>query len=126
MPRFRLETALHVRERLEKLYQKALAEQVKIEQQYRDSKQLMEETLNHHHKDLDESKSSDDFAKDLESIELKITRLGAINLAAMEEFEQEEKRKELLDSQHQELMDALETLQNATFWLPKQSFFSRK
>ena len=64
-------------------------------------------------KDLDESKSSDDFAKDLESIELKITRLGAINLAAMEEFEQEEKRKELLDSQHQELMDALETLQNA-------------
>ncbi len=64
-------------------------------------------------KDLDESKSSDDFAKDLESIELKITRLGAINLAAMEEFEQEEKRKDLLDSQHQELMDALETLQNA-------------
>jgi len=38
MPRFRLETALHVRERLEMLYQKALAEQVKVEQQYRDKK----------------------------------------------------------------------------------------
>ena len=58
MPRFRLETALHVRERLEKLYQKALAEQVQVEQQYRDRKQLMEETLNHHHKDLDEAKES--------------------------------------------------------------------
>ena len=57
MPRFRLETALHVRERLEKLYQKALAEQVQVEQQYRDRKQLMEETLNHHHKDLDEAKA---------------------------------------------------------------------
>ena len=57
MPRFRLETALHVRERLEKLYQKALAEQVQVEQQYRDRKQLMEKTLNHHHKDLDEAKT---------------------------------------------------------------------
>ena len=57
MPRFRLETALHIRERLEKLYQKALAEQVQVEQQYRDRKQLMEETLNHHHKDLDEAKT---------------------------------------------------------------------
>ena len=42
--------------------------------------------------EIDESKSSEDFASDLESIELKISRLGAINLAAMEEFEQEEKR----------------------------------
>ena len=32
MPRFSLETALKVRERLEKLYQKALAEQLQLEQ----------------------------------------------------------------------------------------------
>ena len=38
MPRFSLETALKVRERLEKLYQKALAEQVQLEQQHRDRK----------------------------------------------------------------------------------------
>ena len=71
--------------------------------------------------ELDESKSSDNFSSDLESIELKISRLGAINLAAMEEFEQEEKRKELLDSQHQELMDALETLQNAINKIDKET-----
>ena len=57
MPRFRLETALHIRERLEKLYQKALAEQVEIEKQYRDRKQMMEETLKLHNKDLDEAKT---------------------------------------------------------------------
>ncbi len=71
--------------------------------------------------EMDESKSSDDLASDLASIELKISRLGAINLAAMEEFEQEEKRKELLDSQHQELMDALETLQNAINKIDKET-----
>ncbi len=71
--------------------------------------------------ELDESKSSEDLATDLESIENKISRLGAINLAAMEEFEQEEKRKELLDSQHQELMDALETLQNAINKIDKET-----
>ena len=71
--------------------------------------------------ELDESKSSEDLASDLESIENKISRLGAINLAAMEEFEQEKKRKELLDSQHQELMDALETLQNAINKIDKET-----
>jgi len=57
MPRFRLETALHVRERLEKLYQKALAEQVKVEQQYRERQHMMEEALKLHDKDLDEAKT---------------------------------------------------------------------
>ena len=57
MPRFRLETALHVRDRLEKLYQKALSEEVKVEQQYRERKQMIEETLKLHNKDLDEAKT---------------------------------------------------------------------
>ena len=57
MKRFRLETALKVRERLEKLYQKALAEQVQLEQQYRDRKHLMQDALNNHNKELDEAKA---------------------------------------------------------------------
>ena len=52
MPRFRLETALKVRERLEKLYQKALAEQVQIQQQLRDQKKMMETALDAHRRDL--------------------------------------------------------------------------
>ena len=58
MPRFRLETALKVRERLEKLYQKALAEQVQIQQELRDQRQLMEKTLDSHNDNLDLSKNS--------------------------------------------------------------------
>ena len=57
MKRFRLETALKVRERLEKLYQKALAEQVQLEQQYRDRKQLMEDSLNNYNNELDKAKA---------------------------------------------------------------------
>ena len=52
MPRFRLETALKVRERLEKLYQKALAEQVQIQQQLRDQKKILETDLETHRRDL--------------------------------------------------------------------------
>ena len=59
MKRFRLETALKVRERLEKLYQKALAEQVQLEQQYRDRKQLMQHALNNYNNELDEAKAHD-------------------------------------------------------------------
>ena len=57
MPRFSLETALKVRERLEKLYQKALAEQLLLEQQHRDRKKLMEEALDIHNSDLDKAKA---------------------------------------------------------------------
>ena len=52
MPRFRLETALKVRGRLEKLYQKALAEQVQIQQQLWDQKKIMETALDAHQRNL--------------------------------------------------------------------------
>jgi len=56
MPRFSLETALKVRERLEKLYQKALAEQVQLEKQHRDIIKVMQEALDVHNNELDKSK----------------------------------------------------------------------
>ncbi len=45
MPRFNLETALKVRERLEKLYQKALAEELQIEQRIQRQQDLVQEAL---------------------------------------------------------------------------------
>ena len=42
-----------------------------------------------------------------------IGRLGAINLAAIDEYQQQAERKSYLDSQHQDLTDALETLETA-------------
>ena len=58
MPRFRLETALKVRKRLEKFYQKALADEVQAEQQYKEKLELMISALDMHNKDLDDSKEN--------------------------------------------------------------------
>ena len=58
MPRFSLETALKVRKRLEKFYQKALADEVQAEQQYKERLQLMNSTLEIHNKDLDDAKEN--------------------------------------------------------------------
>ena len=58
MPRFSLETALKVRKRLEKFYQKALADEVQAEQQYKERLQLMSSALEKHNKDLDDAKEN--------------------------------------------------------------------
>ena len=58
MPRFSLETALKVRKRLEKFYQKALADEVQSEQQFKEKLGIMSSTLEIHNKDLDDSKHS--------------------------------------------------------------------
>ena len=49
----------------------------------------------------------------LERLVKRIKRLGAINLAAIEEFAQLSERKHYLDSQHADLVEALSTLENA-------------
>ena len=49
----------------------------------------------------------------LERIERRIERIGPVNLAAERELEELKERKEYLDSQHNDLTNALETLGNA-------------
>ena len=58
MPRFSLETALKVRKRLEKFYQKALADEVHSEKQYKEKLEIMNSTLEMHNKDLDDAKEN--------------------------------------------------------------------
>ena len=58
MPRFSLETALKVRKRLEKFYQKALADEIHAEQQYKEKLELMSSALDVHNKDLDDAKEN--------------------------------------------------------------------
>ena len=71
--------------------------------------------------ELDENKSSEDYVTELEKVERRISRLGAINMAAKEEYKQEEERKLHLDKQHNELISALETLQNAINRIDKET-----
>jgi chromosome segregation protein len=51
--------------------------------------------------------------EELERLQVRITRLEPVNLAAIQEFEEEQKRKEYLDAQNDDLCSALSTLENA-------------
>ncbi|MEQ7871574.1 chromosome segregation protein SMC [Chromohalobacter salexigens] len=49
----------------------------------------------------------------LDEIAEKVRRLGAINLAAIEEYDQQAERRDYLEAQHAELSEAIETLEKA-------------
>ena len=57
----------------------------------------------------------------LAQLDTKISRLGSINLAAIEEFQVQSERKEHLDEQNEDLMDALETLMTAIKKIDKET-----
>ena len=57
--------------------------------------------------------SETNWQRDLEQTSAAISRLGAVNLAAVEEYDVQAERKAHLDTQFDDLNDALETLQNA-------------
>jgi len=64
-------------------------------------------------KELPEEAIESNWQESLQSVERKIQRLGAINLAAIDEFEQQSERKVYLDAQNDDLVDALKTLEDA-------------
>ena len=114
------QAAITLRELLENLRlerQASKIEQNNIEKQVSD----LDGNLSKIKERLDKNKSAVNYASELEEIEVKITRLGAINLVAMEEFEQETERKALLDEQHKELTEALETLEKAITKIDKET-----
>lgn len=62
---------------------------------------------------LPEDANAEAWHESLERIDKRIGRLGAINLAAIEEYDEHLERKQYLDTQFKDLADALETLENA-------------
>ena len=62
---------------------------------------------------MDEAATVEAWAGQAETLEKRIQRLGPINLAAIDEFEEESERKVYLDAQHADLTEALETLETA-------------
>ena len=57
----------------------------------------------------------------LKQMESRIARLGAINLAAIDEYKEQQERKEYLDKQYQDVSDALNTLENAIRKIDKET-----
>lgn len=62
---------------------------------------------------LPENANPDEWEAELERIGSRVQRLGAINLAAIDEYQVQSERKTYLDSQHEDLMEALEILDTA-------------
>jgi chromosome segregation protein len=63
--------------------------------------------------ELPEEANVDGWSEKLEALGRKIQRLGAINLAAIDEFEEKSERKTYLDKQFDDLTEALATLEAA-------------
>ncbi len=62
---------------------------------------------------LPQEATQEQWEEELVRLGTKISRLGAINLAAIDEFEEQSERKKYLDAQHADVTEALETLENA-------------
>ncbi|NNJ16547.1 chromosome segregation protein SMC [Pseudomonas putida CSV86] len=58
---------------------------------------------------------------ELERLDGRIQRLGAINLAAIEEYQQQSERKRYLDAQDADLVEALDTLENVIRKIDKET-----
>lgn len=87
------------------------------------AKQLLEDgvELEESLAQLPEDATEAPFENELEQIHNRITRLGAINLAAIDEYKVESERKHYLDAQNSDLQDALETLENAIIKIDKET-----
>ncbi len=121
------ETALRLSEKSRSQVEQALGgirsnlESVRLEAQTLDVKrQSLRQQLADDELDIDEvvENLAEDVVEsaleqELEKIGSRISRLGAINLAAIDEYKTESERKNYLDAQNEDLEDALETLEGA-------------
>lgn len=63
--------------------------------------------------ELSEEAAVNEWQERLQQVEQRIQRLGNINMAAIDQYQEQLERKEYLDKQHADLLEALETLENA-------------
>ena len=100
------------REALERLRvesQETLVLRKAVEERLEAAGQVLESLLDR----LGDDAGVDAWAEKLAAMERRIARLGPINLAAIEEHEQQAERKRYLDAQHADLEEALATLDTA-------------
>ena len=82
-----------------------------VESLLADTGHSLDEISEHSQSQLDVNEDS--LSEELERIERRISRLGPINLAAIDEFDSQSERKEYLDKQNDDLVEALDTLNKA-------------
>ncbi|WP_185266151.1 chromosome segregation protein SMC [Halopseudomonas xiamenensis] len=70
---------------------------------------------------LPDGASESDWEQQLARLDGQIQRLGAINLAAIEEYQQQSERKRYLDAQNADLVEALDTLEQVIRKIDKET-----
>jgi len=90
--------------------------------------QTQEENISNHDEDiqvildrLSDEATEDEWLEKLERVANRIQRLGAINLAAIEEHKEQSERKIYLDAQNEDLEEALESLESAIRKIDKET-----
>lgn len=112
--------AQHLREILESLRVASQGIKIKAEtviEQLNETGFVLEDVL----KELPETAVCDEWHRNLEQITQRISRLGAINLVAIEEYATCSERKEYLDKQDADLQEGLATLENAIAKIDKET-----
>ena len=70
---------------------------------------------------LPEAAAEGEWESQLEQLAVRIQRLGPINLAAIEEYQQQSERKRYLDAQNDDLVEALDTLESVIRKIDKET-----
>nr|WP_136252469.1 chromosome segregation protein SMC [Ningiella ruwaisensis] len=86
-------------------------------EQLAEMKQNVKEVL----ENLPDDANEKEYQSQLDSVSASLSRLGAVNLAAVEEYEEQAVRKQHLDDQNTDLTQALETLENAMRKIDKET-----
>jgi chromosome segregation protein len=71
--------------------------------------------------DLPEDAEEKAYEQSLDSTQSSLSRLGAVNLAAVDEYEEQAQRKQKLDEQNDDLSQALDTLESAMRKIDKET-----
>ena len=71
--------------------------------------------------ELEPDKNVSELEQELEKVRTKLERIGAVNLVAIEEYEQCSERKEYLDKQHLDLTTAMATLESAIHKIDRET-----
>jgi chromosome segregation protein len=71
--------------------------------------------------ELDDNAELNAWEEEAERLSNRIQRLGPINLAAIEEYEEQSERKVYLDTQYADVTEALETLENAIHKIDRET-----
>ena len=116
--RHRIEALREQLEEVQSAWQEANVRSTTIEEQLAKEYDLLPEPLL---QQLPEDATPEEWGERIQVLKRKIDRLGAINLAAIDEYQEHSERKKYLDSQYKDLTDSLETLENAIHKIDKET-----